>query len=266
MKPEQIAAQLYTVRGQCQTSAELAASARRIRAIGYTAVQASGLGADISDDEIMRIMDGEGLIVCATHEPPDVILSDPQRCIARLQKLGCALTAYGYPKGIDLTAPADVAGLARGLDAAGAQFRAAGLKLGYHNHALEFVKHDGVAVLEYLYRHTRSENVVAELDTYWVHYGGGNVVDWCRRLRGRLPFIHLKDYGFAPTNAPVYREIGAGTLPFSEIVAEAEAGGCEWFIVEQDECPGDPFESLRQSYDYLVQHICAAPAKQAVVV
>jgi hypothetical protein len=28
-------------------------------------------------------------------------------------------------------------------------------------------------------------------------------------------------------------------------------GGCAWFIVEQDTCPGDPFDSLRQSFDYI---------------
>ena len=39
------------------------------------------------------------------------------------------------------------------------------------------------------------------------------------------------------------------------IIAEAEAGGCEWFIVEQDTCPGDPFESLKQSFDYIKAHL-----------
>ena len=40
-------------------------------------------------------------------------------------------------------------------------------------------------------------------------------------------------------------------MPFREIIAEAEAGDCEWFIVEQDETPGDPFVSLQQSFDYI---------------
>lgn len=260
MRIEQVAAQLYTVREQCKTAGELAASARKIREIGYTAVQVSGIGAAITDEEVVRIMDGEGLAICATHEPSDVILADPARCIARLQRLGCALTAYPFHKDVDLADPAAVARLARQLDAAGAKFRAAGLTLGYHNHAREFVKHDGVTVLEYLYANTEPANLAAELDTYWVHYGGGDVVEWCRRMRGRLPFVHLKDYGFTAANVPVYREIGGGTLPFARIVAEAEASGCAWFIVEQDECPGDPFVSLRQSFEYLAAQICVQPA------
>ena len=40
-------------------------------------------------------------------------------------------------------------------------------------------------------------------------------------------------------------------LPFARIIAEAENSGCQWFIVEQDTCPHDPFDSLRISFDYL---------------
>ena len=81
--------------------------------------------------------------------------------------------------------------------------------------------------------------------------GGGDPVAWCEKLRGRLPFIHLKDYGFTAANQPVFAEIGAGNLDWPRLIAAAERAGCEWFIVEQDVCPGDPFDSLRRSFEYL---------------
>jgi hypothetical protein len=34
-------------------------------------------------------------------------------------------------------------------------------------------------------------------------------------------------------------------------LALAKSLGIRHYIVEQDACPGDPLESLRQSYDYL---------------
>lgn len=250
MRLDQIAAQLYTVRDHCQTAAELAATARKLRAIGYPAVQLSGLG-PIPEEEILRILSGEGLALCATHEPSDELLNQPERSIARLQRLGCTLTAYAWPAGIDFTSAASIASLVTRLRAAGDQFHAAGLTLGYHNHAIEFVRHQGAPVLEHIFQQTAAHHVVGELDTYWIHYGGGDVIDWCRKLRGRLPFIHLKDYGFTPQNVPEFRELGQGSLPFARIIAEAEASGCRWFIVEQDTCPGDPFESLRISYQHL---------------
>lgn len=254
MKLNQIAAQLYTVRDLCQTAAGLAATAAKLRRIGYEAVQLSGHG-PIPVDEIRRIMTGEGLTICATHEPAAMILDEPERVIAALQALGCTLTAYPFPAGVDFTDAASVERLVRKLDTAGAKLRAAGFTLGYHNHEIEFLRFRGAPLLEYIYGHTDPAHLVAELDTYWVHFGGGDVVDWCRRMRGRLPFIHLKDYVMTPERRPVFGEIGAGNLPFARIIAEAEASGCRWFIIEQDTCPGDPLESLAISYDYLKTHL-----------
>lgn len=250
MKLSQVAAQLYTVRDLCQTPQGLAETARRLRAIGYTAVQVSGVG-PMPDSELVSILTGEGLEICATHEPSQQILDEPRRVVERLQNLGCRLTAYPYPAGIDFTDASHVTTLVSKLDAAGAVLREAGLQLGYHNHAIEFVKFQGAPVLNFIYANTAPENLVGEIDTYWIHYGGGEVVEWVKRLRGRQPFIHLKDYGFTAKNEHTWCEIGAGTLPFARIIAEAEAGGCEWFIVEQDTCPGDPVESLKQSFDYI---------------
>ena len=250
MKISQVAAQLYTVRDFCKTAPELAATARKIRAIGYGAAQLSGHG-PIPEDEIVRIMAGEGLTICATHEPATVILDQPEKAIETLQRLGCRLTAYPYPQGIDFGQTDSVMTLVRKLDAAGARFRAAGLTLGYHNHEIEFLKFQEGTVLDYIYARSDPLNLVGELDTYWIQYGGGDCVEWCRKLRGRLPFIHLKDYAMTLARKPTYCEIGRGTLPFRRIVDEAELSGCQWFIVEQDTCPHDPFESLRISLDYI---------------
>lgn len=250
MRLNQIAAQLYTLRDHCQTSSTLADSARKLREIGYLAVQVSGIG-PIPDLEVVRIMADEGLTICASHEPSQRILDEPEAAIERVMNLGCTLTAYPYPRDIDLSQFECVRKLTERLDEVGALFRERGLWLGYHNHALEFVRCGDRTVLDYIFDHTRPENLVAEIDTYWVQFGGGDVVEWCRRLRGRLPFIHLKDYVFTAGNQPVFGEIGAGNLDFRRIVSAAEESGCEWFIVEQDSCPGDPFDSLRRSFEYL---------------
>ena len=250
MRISQVAVTLYTVRDFCKTASDLALTAQKIRALGYRAVQLSGLG-PIPPEEIVRIMAGEGLTICATHEPSTVILEQPEKAIENLQKLGCRLTAYPYPQGIDFGDANSITALVRKLDAAGARFRAAGLTLGYHNHDIEFFKFQGAPVLDYIFAHSDPHNLVGELDTYWVHYGGGDCVEWCRKLRGRLPFIHLKDYAITLERKATYCEIGAGTLPFRRIIDEAERSGCEWFIVEQDICPRNPFDSLQESFDYL---------------
>jgi sugar phosphate isomerase/epimerase len=250
MRTGQVAAQLYTLREHIKTPAEIAASLKRVRQIGYRAVQVSGMG-PIGEDELNRILQGEGLVCCATHEPGAKILHETAAVVARLQKLNCRYTAFPHPGNLDFGSLPTVLDVAARLDKAGRLMREAGLVLTYHNHAVEFQRLDGKLVLDWLYEKTDARNVQGEIDTYWVQHGGGDPVAWCRKLRRRLPLIHLKDYtviGGRPSFAPV----GGGNLDIPAVVNAADASGCEWFIVEQDDCYGaDPFEALAQSYRYL---------------
>ena len=123
--------------------------------------------------------------------------------------------------------------------------------LTYHNHALEFLKLDDKTVLDIIYDESNKQNLQAEIDTYWVQLGGGDPAAWCRKLRGRLPLLHLKDCVGTVDNTSQLCEIGSGNLNFKEIVAAAASAGCKWYIVEQDTCPGDPFDSLKISFEYI---------------
>lgn len=250
MKLSQVAAQLYTCRDLLKTPADIAKTLKQVRAIGYTAVQVSGMG-PIPEAELVAILEGEGLTCCATHEPSDVILKSPEKIVERLQKLRCKITAYPFPAGIDFNDVASVEALIKGLDHSGKVLADAGLTLCYHNHNHEFRKVQGKPFLELIYEKTNPKYVQGEPDTYWVHAGGGENVEWCERLKNRLPIIHLKDYQVNDQNQAQLCEIGAGNLNFKKIIAAAEKSGCQWFVVEQDTCPGSPLDSLKQSFEYI---------------
>ncbi len=250
MKKEQIAAQLYSARDLLKTPEDIARTLPRIREAGYTAVQVSGLG-PIEVGELKKLLDDAGLVCCATHEPGDRILNNVSEIIDRLRALDCRHTAYPHPGGIDMGDRDAVRKLARDLDRAGAEFREAGIELSYHNHAGEFYRLGDKLALDILMDESAPENLLAELDTYWVQVGGCDPVAWCRKLASRLKVLHLKDYKVNPSGQPTMCEIGAGTLDFPGIVAASDEAGCEWFVVEQDTCPGDPVDSLRQSFDYI---------------
>lgn len=254
MKTTQLAAQLYTCRDLLKTPSDIAKTLHRIRKIGYTAVQISGMG-PIPEEELNTILDGEGLVCCATHEGAEGILNAPEKVVERLNKLRCKFTAYPFPANVDLGDEALVDDWIKKLDAAGAVLAAAGQVLCYHNHNHEFRKLGDKTIFERIFDNTNPAHLQAEPDTYWVHYGGGDNVEWCERLAGRLPLIHLKDYLTTDENKPNYCEIGAGNLNFSKIIAAAEKSGCQWFIVEQDVCPGDPVDSLAQSFCYLTENL-----------
>jgi sugar phosphate isomerase/epimerase len=250
LKISQVVAQLYTLHGLTKTPPEIAKALTRVRKMGYEAVQVSGIG-QIEDAELAKMLEGEGLVCAATHDPGDKILSSPQEVVDRLNRLNCEYTAYAYPSGIDLSDPAAIAELARKLDHAGEVLAAGGKTLCYHNHHVEFRKLGGKTIIETIFNSTQPRNLQGEIDTYWVQYGGGDPVAWCRNLRGRLPLIHLKDYMIDSDNKVQFTDVGAGNLDFPTIIREAEESGCRWFIVERDPAPGDPFDSLQASFEYL---------------
>jgi sugar phosphate isomerase/epimerase len=254
MKIQQVAAQLYTLRDFTKTPADIALTLKKVRKLGYRAVQASAMG-PIEESELVKMLDGEGLALCATHEDGATILNQPHAVVERLRKLNCKYTAYPFPRGIDFGDEAQIHALAGKLDAAGAVLREAGQVLTYHNHAIEFVKFGGRLALEIIYGESAPQNLQGELDTYWVQYGGGSPVEWCHRLAGRLPLLHMKDDAVSKENKPEMAEIGSGNFDWKTIIAAAEKSGCEWFIVEQDICPADPFDSLKASFDYIAANL-----------
>jgi len=257
MKTHQIAAQLYTVRDFAKTPPEIAQTLKKIRAIGYQAVQLSGLG-PIAENELLALLKGEGLTCCATHEDGNMILNEPQRVVERLQKLGCNLTAYAWPAGIKFDTLPEVKSFAARLNAAGKVLHEAGQVLCYHNHHIEFRRLARKPILEILFEETDPRYLQGEPDTYWVQHGGGDPVAWCERLKNRLPILHMKDYTVTTDNKATFAEIGNGNLNWKRIIPAAEAAGCQWFCIEQDTCPGDPFDSLKESFDYTKANLCSA--------
>ena len=254
MNISQVGAQLYTVRDQCKTELDIAQSLEKIAAIGYQSVQVSGLG-PIAEEKLLQICRDNGLSICATHESLPALLETPDAIIERLQKLDCKHTALGFPSQVALGSPQRVAKFCTEIDASAQKFRAAGLSLSHHNHQHEFLKLDGKPVLQIILEST--QHLTMEPDTYWVQFGGANPTSFIELCAGRLPVLHLKDYAVAPDGKPGFAEIGQGNLEFAAIITAAERGGCQHFVVEQDTTPGDPFDSLRISFDYIRANLVA---------
>jgi sugar phosphate isomerase/epimerase len=256
MKIDQVAAQLYTIRSHLKTVKDASESLKKVRKIGYRAVQVSGVGPDVPDTELASMCKNEGLTICATHERSDVILNNPMAVAERLHLFDCKYTAYPHPSNVDMNNSESVMGLIKGLNESGRILRGEGITLAYHNHQCEFIKLNGKIILDLIYDKTDANYLQGEIDTYWVQCGGGNPAEWCRKLKKRLPLLHLKDYGITADNNRTFAEIGYGNLNWPEIIREAERSGCQWFIVEQDECPADPFDSLKKSFDYIGDKLC----------
>ena len=90
-----------------------------------------------------------------------------------------------------------------------------------------------------------------ELDTFWVQTGGGDVVDWIKRLQGRMDVVHFKDMASDGQAKQIMAEIGQGNLNWDGIIQACRSIGVKWYLVEQDVCQRSPFESLDISRRFL---------------
>lgn len=118
-----------------------------------------------------------------------------------------------------------------------------GMKLAYHNHAREFERFDGKLAMDMIFG--EGSDFPVEIDVYWVQYGGGDPAQWLEKYSGRVPMVHLKDFGM-DAGKQVYLDVGAGNLNWPAIFQACRKAGVEWYIVEHDE-PADPLESVKQS-------------------
>jgi sugar phosphate isomerase/epimerase len=148
--------------------------------------------------------------------------------------------------------------LADNLNKSARDANANDLKVCYHNHAFEFEPVGGKTLLATLLDETDPKLVGLELDIFWVVTGGHDPLEMFTKYGNRIQLVHLKDRA-KPTepryneNVPrdTFKEVGHGSIDIPAVLKAATDAGVKHFFVEQDATPGDPVDSLRQSYQYL---------------
>lgn len=257
-----LAAQLYTVRDFTKTAADLATTLRKVRDMGYTAVQVSAIG-PIPHAEVKTLVDDLGLTICNTHIGYEPLWNDIDSVIVQHKLWNCQHVAIG-----SMPAPYRDAGedgykrFAVEASQVGEKLAAAGLTFSYHNHSFEFVRfpyQDGNrSGLDIIYDESDPRYLQAEIDTYWVQHGGGDPIAWIQKTKNRMPVIHLKDMVIGDSDHPRMgrqwmAEVGEGNLNWPGILAACADSGVQWYAIEQDICQRDPFESLAISYRNLAK-------------
>jgi sugar phosphate isomerase/epimerase len=250
--------ELYTVRNVITKDPK--AVLQSIKDIGYMEVEATDYG---NFDQIWSAIQETQLIPASIHMNAALIDKDSSEIDARFSMFkqhGFQYVAYPY------VAPEKRGGadvykrLAASLNKAGERAKAQGLTLCYHNHAFEFEQLGNTSALQILMTETAKDHLALEMDIFWVTVAGHNPVDLLKTYAGRVPLLHLKDKAKGiPAQTQynekvpreTFKEVGNGTINIPAVLKAANAAGVKHYFVEQDQTPGDPLESLRQSYAYL---------------
>ena len=247
MSDLKIAVQMYTLRDACNTPKELSETLRRVKEIGFQSIELAGLG-PVDAREYSRMLEGEGLSGCCCHFGYGDLSEDIDTVIAQAQTVGCPYVGIGaLPP--DMRNRKGYQTWARQGSEIGARLKEAGLGLVYHNHYWELERFDTETGLDILYNGSDSDLFLAQIDTYWIQYGGGDPAAWILKWQGRLPIVHFKDMGVSTSQDTkhIMMPVGEGNLNWPRIIEAADAAGARYAAVEQDHCQGDPFESIAVS-------------------
>jgi len=248
--------QLYTVRTVLPQKPQDTLNA--IRAIGYREVEATYAGLD----GLWPMLQASGLKPVSIHLDSGSVTQgkpdDLSPIFDQLKKRGFQYAVFPYlpePErgGIDV-----IKAIAEKLNRAGEKCRAAGMSFCYHNHAFEFATEKGATLFQVMLEHTDPKLVAFELDVFWVSVAGLDPAEFLQKLAGRVPLLHLKDKAegtavmYKESVPPTaFKEVGSGVLDWPKVLRAAAAAKVAHYFVEQDQTPGDPVDSLRQSYGYL---------------
>jgi sugar phosphate isomerase/epimerase len=219
---QRLGIQLYMI-GQ-EMKSDVPGTLATLRKIGYRTIEGNP-PAGTTATTFRAELDKAGLSCPSIHVsidaglPGSLALADTDAVIAQARALGAANAVVTFIpimkllRSPDARKLADPAGagpvlaelarsmtveewedLARKLNEAGAQLGPAGIRVGYHNHNVEFVKlPNGRPALELILERTDPKLVDFELDIGWLRSAGLDPVDFLKKHGARVSQLHLKD-------------------------------------------------------------------------
>ncbi|WP_413670588.1 sugar phosphate isomerase/epimerase family protein [Mucilaginibacter sp. Mucisp86] len=262
-----IGLQLYTVRDAM--AADPVAALAKVAKAGFTSVEgATYTGTELfygmRPGDFANVLKQNGLIMPSAHyrlgeelvngeHQKGTIMNDWKKAVddaaeAGVQYMVCAYLSQSERGDLD-----HYKNVANMLDIAGETCKGAGIQLCYHNHDFEFIQENGKYPYEILLENTDKDMVKMEMDLYWVTKANQDPIALIDKHPGRFPLWHVKDMDKTPEKK--FTEVGNGTIDFKKIFTQAKKSGLKYFFVEQDVCPGDPFDSISQSISYIKKNL-----------
>ncbi|HZJ58299.1 MAG TPA: sugar phosphate isomerase/epimerase family protein [Clostridia bacterium] len=254
--------QTYTVRDFMGSREEVESSLRKIKEIGYDSVQ-TWTPSFMSHAEHKALLDDIGLETCSSGGSYEQMLEDPaaiEEAVEQAKIYGVKYIGVGTLPRELRECESGYRQYAENINKIASQLKQENMKLLYHNHALEFFSlGGGLMGMDIILGDTDPDGLHFALDTHWLTAGGVNVVDWIYKVKGRMGIIHFKDYAIVGGAMKIedvhknFAEVGEGNIDWPNVVKACKDIGVEFAIVEQDICPGDPFDSLKISFDNMVK-------------
>ena len=240
-----VSLQLYSVREALQKNFRF--TMQTVAEMGYTGVEFAGIYGGMKASELRVFLDSLGLRPVGAHVGIDALENDFDAQADYLAELGCGHMVCPYAPMNDEASAADIG---RRLETAAQKCAMRGFRFSYHNHGHEYqMTEDGRYLLDVMMGEC-SELVMAELDVYWVTYGGADPISEIRKYAGREELLHLKQMGFVDG---VKKDVlfDRGVLDLAEIAEAGKKMGITELIVEEETETDDMVDAVRVDIETL---------------
>lgn len=248
-----IAVQMFTLREHMRTLEDISLTLKKVKDIGYSAVQVSGIGDFTKEkvEHIKREAEKLGLEICATHTNLPSLLNQFAWVVEYHKLWDCKYVGVGMMPLEYAESTEKVIEFAHIMNDLGKKLKEHGITLVYHNHAFEFRKVNGKLIMDLLFEYF-NDDVQFELDTFWVQKGASNPVEWIEKVKGRMDVVHFKDMRIRNMDEQLMEVVGDGNLNWDQIISACINTGVKYACVEQDDCQGrDPFACVKKSLEFL---------------
>ncbi len=235
-----IGLELYSVRDTLAT--DLMGTVRAVAKLGYEVVEFYSPYYSWTPSyahEVRKMMDESNLKCFSTHNPRAAIEGDGLKKAIELNQIIGSKTLVVASAGRTDTKD-DWKVVADLLTAASDALKPVKMKVGYHNHQLEFRETNGFRPIQLLAANT-PKNVTLQFDVGTCMEVGYDPIAWINANPGRIRSLHLKDWGKGADRG--YSVLfGEGDTQWEKLLDVAEkTGGAEYFLIEQE---GSRFSSI----------------------
>jgi sugar phosphate isomerase/epimerase len=243
-----IALQLWSVREDC--ARDLKGTLEAVAKMGYEGVEFAGYYGRTAD-ELKKILEDLGLEVAGTHIGIDTLMGEKLKETIEFNRIlgNKYLIVPWLPEEMRNSKSAWLK-TAELMNEIAEKLKPEGMRVGYHNHAIEFKPING-EIPWYIFFDAAKPEVIMQLDTGNAMHGGvspDGVLNIIRRYPGRSVTVHLKEFSSKNENAL----IGEGEMKWKEFLKLCETiGGTEWYIIEQETYAYPPIECVKRCIENL---------------
>ncbi|WMJ86095.1 sugar phosphate isomerase/epimerase family protein [Anaerocolumna sp. MB42-C2] len=236
----EVSLQLYSIKEE--TNKDFKKAVEQVSQIGFKGVEFAGYGG-LSAEELKTLLEENNLYSVGTHTGLKIFEESFEEELKLNKTIGSKYIICPYAE-VDTKEKVDH--LVKLLNTAAEKAAKENIKVGYHNHAHEFVKIDGKFPLDMIAENT-SDNVILELDVFWVAYAGIDPVEYIKKWGKKVELIHMKQIDTLKANV----DMGDGIIDMNEI-KEASAYA-KFFVLEHEEYDKPVWDSIHNDIDYLTK-------------